>query len=93
MSPWADVEVGAAEIGPSYVFSWKPNPNVFAVDGWDPDAIERQIGHVVDVCAEVGCPLEITMKDISTVRHRPQRLWEWADIAMRSVQRERPGGR
>ena len=93
MSPWADVDVGAAEIGPDYVFSWKPNPNVFAVDGWDPDAIERQIGHVVDVCAEAGCPLEITMKDISTVRHRPQRLWEWADIAMRTVQRERPGGR
>jgi hypothetical protein len=87
MSPWADVEVGAAGIGPDYVFSWKPNPNVFAVDGWDPDAIERQIGHVVDVCAEAGCPLEITMKDISTVRHRPQRLWEWADIAMRTVQR------
>ena len=93
MSPWADVEVGALAIGRNYVFSWKPNPNVFAVDGWDPDAIERQIGHVVAVCAEVGCPLEITMKDISTVRHRPQRLWEWADIAMRSVQRERFGGR
>lgn len=93
MSPWADVEVGAAEIGPDYVFSWKPNPNVFAVDGWDPDAIERQIGRVVDVCAEAGCPLEITMKDISTVRHRPQRLWEWADIAMRAVQRERRGER
>ncbi len=35
MSPWADVDVGAAKIGPDYVFSWKPNPNVFAVDGWD----------------------------------------------------------
>ena len=56
-------------------------------------AIERQIDHVVDVCAEAGCPLEITMKDISTVRHRPQRLWEWAGIAMRVVQRERPGER
>lgn len=93
MSPWADVEVGAAAIGRDFVFSWKPNPNVFAVDGWDPVAIERDIRRVVDVCAEAGCPLEITMKDISTARHRPHRLWEWADIAMRAVQRERPSGR
>jgi len=25
------------------------------------------------------------MKDISTVRYRPQRLWEWAAIAMKVV--------
>jgi hypothetical protein len=85
MSPWADVEIGAAAIGSDYVFSWKPNPNVFAIDGWDPDAVERQVRHVVDTCAASGSPLEITMKDISTVRHRPQRLWEWAEIAMRAA--------
>jgi hypothetical protein len=27
------------------------------------------------------CIVEIHMKDISTVRYRPQRLWEWAQIA------------
>jgi hypothetical protein len=27
----------------------------------------------------------MTMKGISTVRYRPQRLWEWADIAMKIV--------
>jgi hypothetical protein len=25
--------------------------------------------------------VEIIMKDISTVRYQPRRLWEWADIA------------
>ena len=29
-----------------------------------------------------GCHVELIMKDISTVRHQPQRLWEWAAIAM-----------
>lgn len=85
MSPWADVEVGAAAIGRDYVFSWKPNPALLAADGWKAEAIERDIRHVVRVCEQAGCPLEITMKDISTVRYRPQRLWEWADIAMRVV--------
>ena len=26
------------------------------------------------------------MKDISTVRYQPQRLWEWATIAMEEAQ-------
>jgi hypothetical protein len=37
----------------------------------------------MDVCHEAGCPLEIILKDVSTVRHRPHRLWEWAEIARR----------
>jgi len=86
MSPWADVEIGAAAIGRDYVFSWKPNPALLAADGWDVEAIERDIRRVVSACAQAGRPLEVTMKDISTVRYRPQRLWEWADIVTRVVQ-------
>ena len=33
-----------------------------------------------------GCPLELILKDISTVRYQPQRLWEWEKIAMRVVE-------
>ena len=29
-----------------------------------------------------GCHVELIMKDISTVRYHPKRLWEWAAIAM-----------
>jgi hypothetical protein len=28
-----------------------------------------------------GCRIEIIMKDVSTVRYEPQRLWEWEAIA------------
>ena len=28
-----------------------------------------------------GCHIEIVLKDISTVRNQPHRLWEWAEIA------------
>jgi hypothetical protein len=85
MSPWADVEVGAAAIGPDFVFSWKPDPAALARDGFDGQAIEREMRHVVAVCEQASCPLEITLKDISTVRYHPERLWQWADIALRVV--------
>ncbi len=32
-----------------------------------------------------GCPVELTLKDISTCRYDPRRLWEWCDIADRMV--------
>ena len=36
-------------------------------------------------CSRHGCPLELILKDISTVRYEPQRLWEWSDLAMSMV--------
>jgi hypothetical protein len=30
---------------------------------------------------EFNCMIEIHMKDISTVKYQPQRLWKWAQIA------------
>jgi hypothetical protein len=83
MSPWVDLEIGAERIGGDFVFSRKPNPTFVADDTWDPDAIERDLRVTVEICDRYGCPLEIVLKDISTVRYEPQRLWEWADIAMR----------
>jgi hypothetical protein len=29
--------------------------------------------------------MEFIMKDISTVKYQPQRLWEWAELAMQVV--------
>ncbi|MCC7352107.1 MAG: hypothetical protein IT330_00015 [Anaerolineae bacterium] len=85
MSPWVDVEKGAERIGSDFVFSRKPNPAPFAYDAWQPAIMERDLRVTLEACARYGCPLEIILKDISTVRYQPQRLWEWAEIAMRLV--------
>ena len=44
--------------------------------------VRTHLQATVDVCARHGCPLELILKDISTVGYQPQRLWQWADIAM-----------
>ncbi len=81
MSPWVNVERGAERIGRDLVFSRKPSP-AFLADAWNPEAVRRDLQATRDACACYGCPLEFILKDISTVGYRPQRLWEWADIAM-----------
>lgn len=88
MSPWVDEENGAERIGGDFVFSRKPSPAFLAVDAWEPEAIEKGLQATYDTCARHGCPVEIILKDISTVRYQPQRLWQWTDIAMK-VARQR----
>jgi len=85
MSPWVNVARGAAQIGSDFVFSRKPSPALLAVDSWSVEPVRRDLQEVVDLCAAHGCPLEFILKDISTVRYAPQRLWAWADAAMEVV--------
>jgi hypothetical protein len=82
MSPWVNEERGAEEIGKDYVYSRKPNPALLAFDAFDPVYVRKHLTDTRDVCKKYGCPLELILKDISTIRYEPQRLAQWADIAM-----------
>jgi hypothetical protein len=85
MSPWADQRRGAAEIGKDYVFSRKPSPAMLAYDNFDGEMVRNDLLATVQLCEQNGCPLELILKDISTVRYDPYRLFEWAKIAMHVV--------
>jgi hypothetical protein len=86
MSPWVDQERGAAEIGREFVFSRKPNPAFLAFSPFQPELVRQDLQTTVDICRKYNCPLEMILKDISTVGYQPRRLFEWADIAMRVAQ-------
>jgi hypothetical protein len=84
MSTWTDKARGAAEIGRDYVFSHKPNPAYLV--HFDEGLIRKDLEETVRICRENGCPLELILKDVSTVLYKPQNLWRWAEIAMEAVQ-------
>jgi hypothetical protein len=81
MSPWNDWDRAVREIGGDYVFSFKPSPAVFVEDTWRPERARADLKRVLDKTRGL-CHVEIIMKDISTVRYRPQALWEWAGLAL-----------
>ncbi len=85
MSPWVDEELGASEIRGDYVYSRKPNPALLASVSFHEAEVREHLQASVDACARHGCPLELILKDISTVCYEPQRLWRWAEIAMEVV--------
>jgi len=82
MSPWANKERGAGEIGRDYVFSNKPNPAYLAFETFNGDMVRKDLKETMEICRRFGCPLEFILKDISTVHYEPLRLGKWADIAM-----------
>ncbi|MCI0494843.1 hypothetical protein L0Z72_07530, partial [candidate division KSB1 bacterium] len=80
MSPWIDAAKAVKNVGDQYVFSYKPNPAIVATVEWHPELARKNLEAVLEKVK--GCHVEVILKDISTVRYEPQRLWEWEKIAM-----------
>ena len=76
-SPWANVEKMAEQLGGDFVLSRKPNP-AHVAHRTDPAEIREEIEETVKLAIKYGCPLDITLKDISTVSHRPENLIVWS---------------
>lgn len=85
VSPWSNTERAVDKLGPKYVMSRKPNPAILAESSWSPERAEQEIRDFLDK-TDRSCSVELIMKDISTVRYEPQRLWEWESIASRVVE-------
>lgn len=79
ISPWANVEKCAEQLGGGYVAARKPNPAAVAGE-LDDGAVRREIAATVEACTKYGCPYEFVLKDISTVGRRPQNLARWSRL-------------
>lgn len=84
VSPWANQEKCAEQIGKDYVFARKPNPAAVALSV-DEDAVYREIHNTLKICDKYGCALEFVLKDISTVSGRLENLIRWNRAAKKAV--------
>jgi hypothetical protein len=80
VSPRCRSDRAVRSIGGDYVMSRKPNPAIVAEDTWHPERARQELRGFLEEAR--GCHVELIMKDISTVRYAPQRLWEWSRIAV-----------
>ncbi|MFA6133302.1 MAG: hypothetical protein WC869_04710 [Phycisphaerae bacterium] len=88
MSPWIDVDKAVEAVGADFVFSCKPNPAILAEDTWRPRQARAELRAVLEKARP--CRVEIILKDISTVRCQPQRLWQWQEMAMELAEQFAP---
>ncbi len=84
-SPWCNIDIAAENIHGDFVAVNKPNPAWVAQEGFDTGLIAADLRRTREACARNRTPLEYILKDISTVKYKPRRIWEWADIAMKTV--------
>lgn len=77
VSPWANVNSMAEQLGGDFVFARKPNPANVAI-ATDPEVIRKETEETVKACIKNGCPCEFVLKDISTVSHKPENLILWS---------------
>lgn len=82
VSPWADQEAMARELGADIAFSRKPNPTLVSTERFDEEAIAADLHHTVQVAR--GCRLELVMKDVHTLCEQPERLPRWVELARRA---------
>lgn len=87
MSPFIDFDKAVENVRDEFIFAWKPNPAVLATSSWNPDLVRKDMEEKLEKARKYNCIMEIHMKDISTVRYQPQRLWEWAQIAARVAEK------
>jgi hypothetical protein len=85
VSPWADREKMAEQIGGDYVVFNKPNPVFLAGTVFDENLIRKDLECTLEICKRTGSPLEFAFKDISTLRYDPLRLKQLNDIAMKAM--------
>jgi len=82
ITPWADVDVAAERIGTKYVLSSKPNPASVAVSNLDETSVRAELKKILDACKRNGCACDMVLKDISSVGHNAENLFQWERIAM-----------
>jgi hypothetical protein len=85
ISPWCDEEMIAAEMGRDYVYCRKPNPTLISTDNFDENAIREDLRKTLAICRDNNCPLEFAMKDVHTVKRKPERLARWVELAREEI--------
>lgn len=85
VSAWVkDFEKMAEAMEGKYVYSNKPAPALIAAPSWNPETVEEDLKIRLHAAQKYNCPVEFTLKDISTICYEPQRLTQWSQI-MRKV--------
>ncbi len=83
ITPWADVDASAEQIGKDYVLSNKPTPTSVAVKNLDEEAVQKELSRIYSAVKRNGCNCDMVLKDISSAGYNLNNLVRWEQIAMR----------
>ncbi|HHY82888.1 MAG TPA: hypothetical protein GX505_09465 [Clostridiales bacterium] len=86
ISPWADVNIAAENMGRDYVMVRKSNPSYLAMNSFDARLVADETEETLKACISNGTPCEFVLKDITTVRNEPDRLAKWYEVVKATIE-------
>jgi len=82
ITPWANVDAAADKIGGDFVMAWKPNPAMVATPTLNEDALRKEVSQALAAARRNHTPIEVTLKDISSVHYNVENIVRWHKIVM-----------
>jgi len=79
IGPTANVALSADQIGRDYILSWRPNPSMVG-PGYDLEKCREIVRKGFQVSK--ACNIELMLKEMMTIENDPQRLIDFAQMAM-----------
>ena len=77
VSPYANLELSAEQIGGDYCLARKPDP-AHMVGDFSEEIIKNELTETIRTCEKYGCSYDYVLKDISTVGGDLNKLTKWS---------------
>ena len=78
ITPWADPEKAARQMGSDFVLAGKPNPAFVSSPEFNAEPVQQEITGYLESCRRYGTTCEFVLKDVSTISGNPENLSQWA---------------
>ncbi len=88
ITPWADPDQAADQMGGDYVLSYKCNPAYVASGKLDLEPARAEVERVIAACNRNHTPCEFILKDISTVSSNADVLTDWVNLVNETIERK-----
>lgn len=82
ITPWADYDIAAENIGKRYVMACKASPSAVATATMDQTLVRKELEGIFKAGYRHDCSMDLVLKDISSVGKNPENLKAWEKIAM-----------
>jgi hypothetical protein len=87
VSPWANEERSAEQIGKDYVLSWRPNPSTACSFGVNEEFVRKELRQAMDIFDQNGCVWDVTLKDLETTGGDPNAIVRWTAIIREELEK------
>jgi len=86
VSPYANAEKSAEQIGEDYILSWRPNPSSMISTGLDEEFVRKHMRDNFKIFKKNKNHFDITLKDVETINNQPENIAKWVKIVRQEIE-------